>query len=221
LRKEAKKQGRTTPAQLSHTAVLFSFETFRDPLRAPCGYKVPVLGIDKKVAVYKGTTKRSIENYSQLTPVEKVESMASLTWEDILGMEGEHVEVLLNGTTASNNSVDGFADLKIASAAALGGNHSLDQGIHLASNTSLSTSARASNFSETAPRTRLDMSNTTTSSNASMGDEVQFGHQDITDPPPYDILSLGTAYTLGNIGQGINMLGISNTSSDVDTLNST
>jgi hypothetical protein len=86
--------------------------------------------------------------------------------------------------------------------------------VHLASNASLPTSAIVFNASNPAPRMRLDTSNTTTSSNASVGEEAQFSHQDIEQPPPYDILSLGTAYILGNIGKGSNIIGTSNISSE-------
>ena len=143
-----------------------------------------------------------------------------MTWDDIYQAEGEHVAILPNGTIASSNHTDLFGDIKIASDeySALGGDYMFDQGIQLASNTS---STFASNTSDTAPRPKLSMSNTTITSNASSTDEVQFGHQDIQEPPPYDILALGTSYILGNIGMGSDAFGISNVSSGVDFLNAT
>jgi hypothetical protein len=82
----------------------------------------------------------------------------------------------------------------------------------------MSAPTPASNTTDPAPRMRLTTSNTTTSPNVSVADEVRFGHQDIKEPPPCDILSLGWAYILGNIGIGSDMSGISNVSSSLDTL---
>jgi hypothetical protein len=134
--------------------------------------------------VYK-STKHDIGDFSQLTPVEQLRYMSSLTWDDVERTRGEHVTVLLNGTIASTNQTGTFPDLKLTTAeySAMCVDYMFTQDIDMASNTSISILAIVSNTSDTASRVRLDLSSATTPLNSSAGDEVQFGYQDINNHP--------------------------------------
>jgi hypothetical protein len=179
---------------------------------------VPSRGQRYDVKLYKDT-KRHNKDISELSPMEKLAYISSLSWDELVRGSTEHVAVLQNGTIATSNLTGEFDDIKAAADnyAALGGDYF---GADFGSNASTSVVTSQPNFTHAPVGLQPVMNNTMMSPNASAVNEVQLGHQDIQEPPPYDILNLGTSYILGNIGQSGNTV-FSNVSSSLRNLNTT
>ncbi|KAH7068560.1 hypothetical protein FB567DRAFT_251587 [Paraphoma chrysanthemicola] len=191
--------GRTTQAELDHTAVLVSLLFFNDPNEPPAGFKMgPGGSTSYDVKLYKDT-KRADNYVGHLSPKEQIRAMASLTWEQVRQWGGPHYAVQLNGTVTSSNITDAFADEKAAvdEYSSKGGAYMNDQGLQFVSNESFPGITTSPN--STLSHLRFAVSNAST--NATEASNVtQRGHREPRAPIPYDPLSLGTAYILGNIG---------------------
>lgn len=179
---------------------------------------IPSLGQRFDVNLYK-EQKRQTKDISELSPMEKLAYVASLSWDELVRSSTEHVAVLQNGTIATTNLTGEFDGIRAAADnyASLGGEYF---GTDFGSNASTSVLTFQPNSTHASAGLQPSMNSTMMSPNTSAINEVQLGHQDIREPPPYDILKLGTSYILGNIGQSGNTL-VSNGSSSFNSPNIT